>query len=182
MKNDPVLFGQVSRFVGSLAQCSELGIKPVLAASNVLTLELPYSQSIIGNPDTGVIHGGAITTLMDTASGSVVICGLDEFELCPTLDLRVDYMHAAEPGKPVFAKATCYKITKNIIFTRCIAYQDSDEEPVAQCVATFMRIGAEATPLSFRQMVMGAQSGGGKGTNSGAKSAAKSGTEQKGQE
>ena len=141
MNNDPILFGRVSRFVGSLAQCSELGIKPILAIQNELTLELPYSNSIIGNPDTGVIHGGAITTLMDTASGSVVICGLPEFELCPTLDLRVDYMHAAKPGISVFAKATCYKITKNIIFTRCLAYQASDEEPVAQCVATFMRIG-----------------------------------------
>ena len=147
--------GRVSRFVGSLAQCEELGIKPVLAIHNELTMELPYSNAIIGNPETGVIHGGAITTLMDTTSGSVVICGLPEFELCPTLDLRVDYMHAAEPGKPVFAKATCYKITKNIIFTRCLAYQDSDEEPVAQCVATFMRIGAEATPLAFRQMIEG---------------------------
>ena len=155
MKNDPVLFGKVARFVGSLAQCSELGIKPVMAAPNELVLELPYTNAIIGNPDTGVIHGGAITTLMDTASGSVVICGLEEFELCPTLDLRVDYMHAAEPGQPVFAKATCYKITKNIIFTRCLAYQGLDEEPVAQCVATFMRIGAEATPLPFRQMIMG---------------------------
>ncbi|WP_250657805.1 PaaI family thioesterase [Alkalimarinus coralli] len=155
MKNDPVLLGKVERFVGSLAQCGELGIKPVFAAPNELILELPYSKAIIGNPDTGVIHGGAITTLMDTSSGSVVICGLEEFELCPTLDLRVDYMHAAEPGKPVFAKATCYKITRNIIFTRCLAYQETDEEPVAQCVATFMRIGAEATPLPFRQMIMG---------------------------
>ena len=155
VNNNPVLFGRVSRFVGSLAQCGELGIKPVLAVPNELILELPYSNAIVGDPGTGVIHGGAITTLMDTASGSVVICGLPEFELCPTLDLRVDYMHAAEPGRPVFAKATCYKITKNIIFTRCLAYQDSDEEPVAQCVATFMRLGVEATPSAFRQMVVG---------------------------
>ncbi|UZE94841.1 PaaI family thioesterase [Alkalimarinus alittae] len=155
MTNDPVLFGKVSRFVGSLAQCNTLGIKTVQAVPNQLILELPYSDAIIGNPYTGVIHGGAITTLMDTASGSVVICGLEEFELCPTLDLRVDYMHAAAPGESVFAKATCYKITKNIIFTRCLAYQGANEEPVAQCVATFMRIGAEATPLPFRQMIMG---------------------------
>lgn len=155
MKNDPVLFGRVSRFVGALAQCGELGIKPISAVTNELILELPYSDAIIGDPGTGVIHGGAITTLMDTASGSVVICALPEFELCPTLDLRVDYMHSAEPGKPVYAKATCYKVTKNIIFTRCLAYQASDEEPVAQCVATFMRIGAEATPLAFRNMIVG---------------------------
>ena len=155
MKSDPVLFGRVSRFVDSLAQCHELGIKPVGAVVNELILELPYSNAIIGNLDTGVIHGGAITTLMDTTSGLVIICGVPGFELCPTLDLRVDYMRAATPGISVFAKATCYKITKNIIFTRCMAYQEPEEEPVAQCVATFMRIGAEATPLEFRKMIVG---------------------------
>lgn len=93
-------------------------------------MELPYSDRIIGNPDTGVIHGGAITTLMDTASGSVMICGLDEFELCPTLDLRVDYMRPAEPPrKPVYARAETYKITRNIIFTRCEAYQEGGVKP-----------------------------------------------------
>lgn len=153
--NDPVLFGRVQRFVESLAQCRELGVRTVLAAPNDLVLELPYDQNIVGDPETGIIHGGAITTLMDTASGSCVICALPEFELCPTLDLRVDYMRPAEPGKSVYARATCYRITNNIIFTRCEAYQDDPTVTVAQCVATFMRIGQQATPLEFRQRILG---------------------------
>lgn len=153
--NDPVLFGRVSRFVDALAQCRELGIKTVCAAPNDLILELPYQDKIVGDPETGIIHGGAITTLMDTASGSCVICALPEFELCPTLDLRVDYMRSAEPGKPVRARATCYRITSNIIFTRCVAYQDDPTQTVAQCVATFMRIGINATPAEFRSMIVG---------------------------
>ncbi|MCP5161987.1 MAG: PaaI family thioesterase [Hahellaceae bacterium] len=157
MQHDEKLIGQVTRFVESLAQCRELGIRLVEARSNHLVLELPYSKRIVGNPETGIIHGGAITTLMDTTSGSVVICALPEFELCPTLDLRVDYMSAAIPGQPVYARATCHKITRNIIFTRCEAYQTDPEKIVAQCVATFMRIGKEATPLSYRQQVVGEQ-------------------------
>lgn len=151
---DERLFGQVSRFVGSLAQCQHLGIRPMSATDNELVLELPYSQHIVGNPETGVIHGGAITTLMDTASGTVVICALPEFELCPTLDLRVDYMAAAEPEKPVFAHAVAYKVTRNIIFTRCEAYQE-EGKTIARCVATFMRIGKEATPLNYRNTITG---------------------------
>ena len=111
---------------------------------------------IIGNPDTGVIHGGAITTLMDTASGSATLCALDEFELCPTLDLRVDYMRPAEPRKPVYARAEAYKVTRNIIFTRCEAFQDPGET-IANCVGTFMRIGREATPKSFRDLITGGE-------------------------
>ena len=153
MQEELRLLGQVSRFVGSLAQCTELGVKPINAKKNELLMELPYSNKIVGNPDTGAIHGGAITTLMDTTSGSVVICALPEFELCPTLDLRVDYMRSADPGKPVYAKATCYRIAKDIIFTRCEAYQKDPDKTVAHCVATFMRIGADATPAAFRKLV-----------------------------
>ena len=91
---------------------------------------------------------------MDTTSGSVIICALDEFELCPTLDLRVDYMHPAEPSRPVYARAETYKITSNIIFTRCEAYQH-EGNTIANCVGTFMRIGKEASPKSYRDLITG---------------------------
>ncbi|PAV26977.1 uncharacterized protein (TIGR00369 family) [Tamilnaduibacter salinus] len=153
--NDAIRFGRVGRFVGTLTHATELGIEVTDATENALTLRLPYSEKIIGNPESRVIHGGAITTLMDTACGSVVICALPEFELCPTLDLRVDYMRAAEPDEPVYAHAEVYRVTRNIIFTRCEAYQGSRSRTVANCVGTFMRIGPEATPKSYRDLITG---------------------------
>jgi len=147
---------RVHRFIGTLNQGRELGLTVTSAKAGQLTLCLPYSDRIIGNPDTGVIHGGAITTLMDTTSGSVIMCSLDDFELCPTLDLRVDYMRPAEPHKPVYARAETYKVTRNIIFTRCEAYQEPGET-IANCVGTFMRIGKEATPKSFRDLITGGE-------------------------
>ncbi|MGM0952501.1 MAG: PaaI family thioesterase [Pseudomonadota bacterium] len=152
--NDETRIDRVNRFVNTLNQARELGLVTRDAGEGYLVLELPYSKHIIGNPDTGAIHGGAITTLMDTASGSVMICALDHFELCPTLDLRVDYMHPAEPGKPVFARAETYKVTPNIIFTRCEAYQE-EGNTIANCVGTFMRIGQNATPKSYRDLITG---------------------------
>ncbi|MDR9424190.1 MAG: PaaI family thioesterase [Marinobacter sp.] len=152
--NDEIRIDRVNRFVNTLSQARELGLVTRDAGEGYLVLELPYSEHIIGNPDTGAIHGGAITTLMDTASGSVMICALDHFELCPTLDLRVDYMHPAEPGKPVFARAETYKVTPNIIFTRCEAYQE-EGNTIANCVGTFMRIGQNATPKSYRDLITG---------------------------
>lgn len=149
------LKGRVSRFIGTLNHCQTLGIRVMEAAENHLVLELPYSERIVGNPDTRVIHGGAITSLMDTASGSVILCALPEFELCPTLDLRMDYMRPAEPDLPVLARARTYRITRNIIFTRCVAYQQEQDNTVADCVATFMRIGRSATPKAYRDLITG---------------------------
>ena len=153
---DDIRMNRVRRFLDTLNQARDLGLTVEAAGEGTLTMRLPYSDRIIGNPDTGVIHGGAITTLMDTTSGSVIICALDDFELCPTLDLRVDYMRSAEPHKPVFARAETYKITRNIIFTRCEAYQEGGET-IANCVGTFMRIGKDATPKSYSELITGGE-------------------------
>jgi len=58
-----------------------------------------------------------------------------------TLDLRIDYMKPARPHEDVFAYAECYKMTRQIAFVRGVAYQDSEDNPVANAAATFMFTG-----------------------------------------
>ncbi|XLX42432.1 PaaI family thioesterase [Ectopseudomonas mendocina] len=140
MSTSPVV-ERAQRFLSALRHCQVLGMQVHAADAKGLTLRLPYSQPIVGNPDSGVIHGGAITTLMDTTCGISTVCVLPEFEICPTLDLRIDYMHPAEPGKDVFGFAECYRVTPHVIFTRGYAYQDDPEQPIAHVVGTFMRMG-----------------------------------------
>ena len=115
-------------------------MRAVEASEGSLTLELPYSDKIVGDPVAGVIAGGALTTLMDSASGLVIQTVVDKLEPCPTLDLRIDYMRPATPGLSVFGQAEVYRVTRNIMFVRGMAYQDNPDEPVAHCVATFARI------------------------------------------
>lgn len=149
------LHAPAARFVASLRQCVEIGIGVNLASSKGVELKLPYSSSIIANIDNGVIHGGALTTLMDTTSGASVMCCLPELELCPTLDLRVDYLRQAIPQKTVFARATCFRISKTIVFTRCEAFQRDPILVIASCLATFMRIGRSASPQWFWDIIEG---------------------------
>ena len=40
-----------------------LGLRALEASKHHIVLELPYDQRLVGNPETGVIHGGALTTL-----------------------------------------------------------------------------------------------------------------------
>jgi len=136
-----LLLERATRFVSALRHCQVLGIQVHDAGGEGMTLVLPYSQNIVGDPQTGVIHGGALTSLMDTACGMATLCVLPEFEVCPTLDLRIDYMHPAEPHKPVFGFAQCYRVTTDVIFTRGFAYQDDPQQPIAHVVGTFMRMG-----------------------------------------
>ncbi|EPL04802.1 MULTISPECIES: PaaI family thioesterase [unclassified Pseudomonas] len=140
MAQNPI-FERATRFLSALRHCQVLGMCVHSASTDGITVTLPYSPQIVGNPQTGVIHGGALTSLMDTACGMAILCVLPEFEVCPTLDLRVDYMHPAEPHKPVYGFAQCYRVTRDVIFTRGFAYQDDPEQPVAHAVGTFMRMG-----------------------------------------
>lgn len=141
MKSDPQIFKQIQQVVPCLNQCQLIGISVEAANKGQLLLKLPYSDIIIGDPETGVIHGGALTTLMDTACGFAAIAALDEPGICPTLDLRIDYMRPAEPKRDVLGFAEAYRVTKSVIFARGIAYHKGDKDkPIAHCTATFMRL------------------------------------------
>lgn len=131
---------QAQMLIDALRHCKLLGMRALKADKGTLTVELPYSHEIVGNPETGVIHGGALSTLLDTCCGFSVSLAFDHLQLCPTMDLRIDYMRAAQPGKSIYAQAQVYRTTDNVVFSRATAYQDDQNKPVAHCVATFMRL------------------------------------------
>ncbi|WP_248747583.1 PaaI family thioesterase [Pseudomonas sp. MWU12-2037] len=140
MSQNPI-FERATRFLSAIRHCQVLGLRLHSADATGLTVILPYSAEIVGDPNSGVIHGGVLTTLMDTACGMATLCVLPEFEVCPTLDLRIDYMHLAAPHKDVYGFAECYRVTRDIIFARGFAYQDDPQQPIAHVVGTFMRMG-----------------------------------------
>ncbi|HEX8234304.1 MAG TPA: PaaI family thioesterase [Caulobacteraceae bacterium] len=118
-------------------QVIALGLHVVELQPRVL-LKVPYREDLIGEPDTGVLAGGVITTLLDTTCGWAVALELEEMTSIATLDLRIDYMRAATPGKDVFATAECYKITRSIAFVRAHAYDADPQDPVAAAQGTFI--------------------------------------------
>ncbi len=105
-----------------------------------LTVKVPYAAHLVGDPDTGVIHGGVITAALDNASGSAVRASKDWHDdlSMATLDIRIDYMKPATPHVDLLVTAECYKRTKTIAFVRAVAYHESEDDPVATSVATFM--------------------------------------------
>lgn len=119
-------------------QAKALGFTTLEIGDSVAILKVPYRPEIVGDPETGVIAGGVVTTLLDHASGQAVHAAMETFTSIATLDLRIDYMRAAEPGLDVMARAHCYKLTRSIAFVRAVAYDRDPEDPVATGQATFM--------------------------------------------
>jgi len=117
-----------------------IGMRMIEAAGGVALMCVPYDARLVGNPATGVLHGGVITSVLDSASGAAVGSALGGSGWRPiaTLDLRIDYMKPAAPGRDVMARAECYKVTRNVAFVRGVAYHDDPSDPIATTVATFM--------------------------------------------
>ncbi len=120
-----------------------LGFEFLEAENGRLLMRTPYAEHLVGDPDTGVIHGGVITAMLDNACGRAVHlareeAGRDTEGAIATLDLRIDYMSAAEPGKDLYGEAHCYRLTRNVAFVRATAYTESAEQPVATAVGAFM--------------------------------------------
>jgi uncharacterized protein (TIGR00369 family) len=119
-------------------QAKALGFEVESIEQAQATLRLPYRADLVGDPDTGVIAGGAVTTLLDHTCGQAVWAALAEYTSIATLDLRIDYMRPAEPGLAITAHAHCYKLTRSVAFVRAQAYDKDASDPIATAQATFM--------------------------------------------
>jgi uncharacterized protein (TIGR00369 family) len=115
-----------------------LGVRVIDAAPGACTMVLPWAEHLVGNPETGVLHGGAITSFLDACCGASVFLKTQSPIPIATLDLRIDYLKPATPRRDVLARADCYKLGRNVAFVRALAYHDTEDDPIAAASATFM--------------------------------------------
>jgi len=129
-----------------------LGLRFVEHREGRVTVALPWSEKLVGNPLTRVLHGGAITALLDNTCGTAVFLKLTEPLPIATLDLRIDYLRPATPEQEVHARAECFKVTQNVAFVRCEAFHPGSEaDLVAVANGTFIvfrakGVGGKAAP------------------------------------
>lgn len=134
-------------FSGRIPHCRELGMRITEFKDGIVTLGLPYDRRLVGDPETGVLHGGAVTSLIDSVCGMAVFLAHGPGTQIATLDLRIDYLRAATAGVELLASAECYKVTRTITFVRGRAFHaDAPGDPVASCVAAFLADREEAAP------------------------------------
>lgn len=125
------------RFLDAMPHCVALGMRIDAMGAGTATLSMPWDAALVGDPVTGVIHGGAVSALMDTASGAAVLFHPAAPVTTATLDLRIDYMRAATPGQRIVARAECHHVTRTVAFVRAVAHDDDADNPVATATGAF---------------------------------------------
>lgn len=123
----------------ALPHCHAMGMKLLEIGAGSASVGLPYDERFVGEPETGVLHGGAISAVMDTCCGAAVMSHPKVMGATATIDLRIEYLRSATPGEQIITRAECYHVTRSVAFVRATAYdEDESRPPVATASGTFM--------------------------------------------
>jgi uncharacterized protein (TIGR00369 family) len=139
-------FAEIAARMATTAYIAGIGGELKDIGAGRASMRLPYSQRLVGDPQTGIVHGGVITGCLDHCCGIAVASALRNPMPFATLDLRIDYMKAAAPHAEILFEAECLKVTHEIAFARGLAWQQAREAPIALCTGTFMLIRGAPFP------------------------------------
>lgn len=129
------------RMLDLLPHARALGMRLIDAGPGVVELEMPWRAEFVGDPATGVLHGGVMSALMDTCCGGAVLVHPERPLTTATIDLRIDYMRSAAPGQALRTRAECFHLTRSVAFVRAVAHDGRGDPPVATATGSFTAEG-----------------------------------------
>ncbi len=100
-------------------------------------LELPFREEFIGDPLRPALHGGLVSTLLDTCGGFAVWSRAETAMRISTIDMRVDFLR---PGgsELLIAETKVVRVGNRVAVTDGIAYHPGGrEDPIATCNAVY---------------------------------------------
>ena len=127
---------RVASAIARIPYATFLGLRAELKGDE-LTLILPYSEHLVGNPLLPALHGGVVGALMElTAITQLAIASKSE-KFAKTIDIGVDYLRS---GKPIdtFARARVVKIGRRIANVQAEAWQNERSQPIAAMHGHFL--------------------------------------------
>ena len=125
----------------------ELGLRLHEVEPDWCVIKVLPDERLVGNPASGVVHGGVITALLDSCYGLAIFVKLNKLRPMATLDLRIDYLKPATPGREILGGAVCYKLGHELAFVRGAAYHDCPDDPIATSSGIFMFTDGPVIPL-----------------------------------
>jgi uncharacterized protein (TIGR00369 family) len=113
-----------------------LGLRAELKGDE-LTLVMPFSDDLVGNPLLPALHGGVVGALMEvTALTQLAIASKSE-TFPKTIDIGIDYLRSGRP-LDTFARARVVKIGRRIASVSAEAWQGERDQPIATLHGHFL--------------------------------------------
>jgi uncharacterized protein (TIGR00369 family) len=101
-----------------------LGIRGESASPGACVLVLPVREEFVGDFRRPALHGGVLSSLIDTAGGVAAWTALGPDQSVSTVDLTVDYLEPAALGPPLRAAAQLVRKGNRVCHVRIAVTQD----------------------------------------------------------
>lgn len=132
----------------------ELGAMVESLDPDNIRVRVPFQALMIGDTGWNVVHSGLLMFLLDSLCGISIIMKLPTPQPIATLDLRVDYLRAVPADKDLYVTAACYKMGRNVGFSRGAIYTSDPADPAAIANGTFM-LGTAGDPPPMAALLAG---------------------------
>ena len=100
-----------------------LGIRGHSIGTGTCVLTLAVREEFVGDPRRPALHGGVVSSLIDTAGGLAAWSALGTGESVSTVDLRVDYLEPAGLGADLRAAADIVRKGNRVCHVRIAVTQ-----------------------------------------------------------
>lgn len=113
-----------------------LGLR-ALVSGDELTMVMPFSDHLIGNPMLPALHGGATAAMLELTATAQLAWLHPRLRLPRPINVTVAYLRS---GRPVdtFARAHVTKAGRRIANVTAEAWQDQRGRPIAALTAHFL--------------------------------------------
>lgn len=111
-----------------------MGIEVVESAPGRAVVEMPAKPEMTNF--AGLVHGGFISMLADSAMGRALHSALPEGERHVTFDLKMNFISGAQPGERLRATAAVVHAGRRTALVEC-RVEDSQGELLATATGTF---------------------------------------------
>jgi uncharacterized protein (TIGR00369 family) len=127
--------------LGRIPYAGFLGVRGELRGDE-LTLLLPFSDHLIGNPLLPALHGGVVGAFMELAALIELASAFEGERGAKTINIHVDYLRSGRPAD-TFARARVIKVGRRIANVAVEAWQAERAQPIAALRGHFLVAEAE---------------------------------------
>ena len=105
--------------------------------SDVLTVTMPFSDHLIGNPMLPALHGGSTAALLEITAMAQVAESFPGMPLPRPINVSVAYLRSGRP-QHVYARARINKAGRRVAHVLAEAWQEDEAQPIAALTAHFL--------------------------------------------
>lgn len=113
-----------------------LGLQTRLSGDEI-TVVMPYSDHLIGNPMLPALHGGSTAALLEMTAVAQVALSYPRLRLPRPINVTVAYLRTGKPVD-VYARARINRAGRRVAHVQAEAWQEAHDQPIASLTAHFL--------------------------------------------